>query len=376
MWTTQSILRTVQSLDQNARLISYLPLSHIAAQLLDLHCAMHLGCAVYFAPKDALKGTGLLDILQKVKPTVFLSVPRVWEKIYEKLKAKLEQKRALRDLIRWSMAQGSSKSQSLTYRCSSAAPGCGYGIASALVLGKLRDKMGLSEAKLVFTGAAPIQRECLDFFASLGLPIYDIYGQSETCGPHSFNYPSYWKIGSSGLPLMGAETKLDGDTSEIMIRGPHVSSGYWGGSDSASFVDSDGWFRTGDEGKFDDDGFLYITGRLKDIIITSGGENVAPIPIEAAIKAEIGAEHVVLVGDKRKYLTALIVGPLEEGKCAKDAIQAINAKATSPVHTIKRWTIIDATFSVETGELTPTFKLRRRAIITKFEGVIEAMYAP
>ena len=395
VWTARLLVEMLGTLSDLDRIVSYLPLSHVAAQLLDIYCAIAVGASVHFARSDALKGS-LVSTLKAVRPTIFFGVPRVWEKMREGLLRAGSRLGSLqRQVGAWAKDKGAARSRMAQFGQPGGAP-CGFGCAHNLVLSRIKRELGLDEAKACFTGAAPIDREVLDYFGSLDIPVYELYGQSECTGPHSVNLPGRWRLGSCGRPLTGVETRVDPETQEIQIRGPHVFLGYRG-KDSPR-IDG-GWLPTGDMGRVDEDGFLYITGRIKDLIITAGGENVPPTLIEASIQRELPClTHCVVVGDRRKYLAALLACPAEDGvlpaaACAQlgleanttldsDAFKAsvqrgidtANARATSSAQTIKRWAMLPGELTLENQEITPTLKVRRQAVCERHADLIASLY--
>jgi long-chain acyl-CoA synthetase len=238
----------------------------------------------------------------------------------------------------------------------------------------------------------PVVPDVLAFFASIDLPIREIYGQSEASGPTSYNLPGRTKLGSVGAPLPGLEVKL-ADDGEILVRGPNVFLGYYKEPAATADAMHDGWLCSGDLGAFDRDGYLSITGRKKEIIITAGGKNIAPKNIEAALKQSPLVSEAVVIGDRRKYLVALIT--LDDDAAAKlvPGLADAAARAAAPavraaieralhevnetlarVEQVKRFTILPRPFGVATGELTPTMKLRRKVIAERFAREIDAMY--
>jgi long-chain acyl-CoA synthetase len=222
----------------------------------------------------------------------------------------------------------------------------------------------------------------LAFFASLDLPIHEVYGQSEDSGPTSFNLTGKAKIGTVGPPIPGLEVKI-ADDGEILVRGPNVFLGYYKEPDATADALRDGWLCSGDLGAFDREGFLSITGRKKEIIITAGGKNIAPKNIEAAIKELPLVGEAVVIGDRRKYLTALVtLEPTAAGKVSGEQVRStIQAKidevnqSLARVEQVKKFAILERPFGIDTGELTPTMKLKRKVIAQKYAREIEAMYA-
>ncbi|MCA1845637.1 MAG: AMP-binding protein, partial [Actinobacteria bacterium] len=258
---------------------------------------------------------------------------------------------------------------------------------------KVKDGLGLSEARMCVSGAAPISPEVLEYFAGFGLPIYEVYGQSEDCGPTSFNVPGRTKFGTVGPPFPGVEVKIASD-GEIIVRGRNVFAGYAKDPEATAETISDGWLRTGDLGEFDADGYLTITGRKKDIIITAGGKNVAPKLLEGGLRANPLVSEAVVIGDRRKYLTVLISldseavttfmkdkalsGPPEQSeeirKKIQESIETVNQEMAR-VEQIKKFTILPRELSIADGELTPTLKVKRNVVTDHFSAEIDAMYS-
>lgn len=321
---------------KNERSVSYLPLNHIAGQLIDIYLPIATCGNVWFADKNALKST-LVNTLVECKPTIFLGVPRVWEKIMEEINKKLKL-----SILKYFMAT------------------------------KIRKEIGLDECKLCITSSAPISEEARDFFELIGIKLYDIYGMSETTGPISISLPNLYQKGSVGMPVM----KVKIVKNEIVVKGDNLFMGYHNVNNNDI---NDGWFNTGDLGKLDEKGFLFITGRKKEIIVTSGGENISPIPIENNIKKELNniVEHVVVVGDKKKYLSALLVIDNEISENVNDAIEKainkVNSNAINRANKIQKWNIITNKFQIG-KELTPTLKLRREYINKNYKDIIDKNY--
>jgi long-subunit acyl-CoA synthetase (AMP-forming) len=270
-------------------------------------------------------------------------------------------------------------------------------VARKLVHERVRKALGFDRARLLATSAAPINRSTLEFFESLGMPLYEIYGQSECTGASTSNLPGRRRLFTVGVPLPGTEVKLAPD-GEILLQGPHVFGGYY--KDPAATAEAftpEGFLRTGDVGEMDRDGFLRITDRKKDLIITSGGKNVSPQNIEKRLAAIPGVAHAVVVGDARKHLAALftldretalreakacgaVCGTIEE--VARDPrfiarmserVNAVNGELAS-FETIKRFRILPVEFTVESGELTPTMKVKRKIVGQRYAGEIEEMF--
>jgi len=421
-WTSSTMLSTIDPLGPKDCLVSYLPLSHIAAQMLDMHCPMCTGSQTFFAQPDALRGS-LGMTLREVRPTVFFGVPRVWEKIYEKMQAVAKGNKGIKKKIAaWAKAKGTAKNERAQFGKSGSKP-FGFGVANKVVFSKIKGVLGLDRCIACFTGAAPIELKVLNYFASIDIPIYELFGQSECTGPHTVNTPTAWKIGTCGRPLPGTESKIVEDTGEICYRGRHIFMGYMYMKDkTAETIDSEGWLHSGDVAKFDEDndpnipvpsGFMSITGRIKELIITAGGENIPPVLIENEFKLAMPAlSNCMVIGDKRKFLTivlCLLVEMNEDGSptnkltgaaldtskeigssattveeaqtCEKweqyfnEGTEKANGKTTSRAQRVSKWALLATDFSESTGELTPTLKLKRSVASDIHSAVIEGMYA-
>ena len=422
VWTTGVMAEAYMDINCNDRVVSYLPLSHIAAQIIDLHIPMRTGACTYFCQPDALKGS-LTVTMADVRPTIFFGVPRVWEKIQEKLLSiGRETKGLLKALSTWAKGQGMAKSVMNQYP-STGAPMC-YGCANAVVLSKIKKKLGLDQAKACFTAAAPIAPETVWYFASLDIPVYEVFGQSECTGPHTVSAPGVWKVGKCGRPLYGTESKIEA-TGELAYRGRHIFMGYMYMPDKTKeTIDSDGFMHSGDVAEFDDDGdeaivtagpsgFMKITGRIKELIITAGGENIPPVLIENEMKAAMPAlSNCMVVGDKRKFLAMLVslktevdadtgaptddlskdslffggeIGSkaktlTEAAECPKwrayvdKGMKVANSKTTSNAQVIQKWTMLPVDFSEKEGDLTPTLKLKRNVVSAKYADLIDSIY--
>ena len=378
-WTARSLIDLDGARGGDVSL-SYLPLSHIAEQMATIHMPTTMGSTVYFA--ESIEKVA--DNLKECRPTVFFGVPRIWEKFHAVLAGKLgEVTGAKKHLIAWARkvcAQVNAlrdRNQPLPRLLEAQ-----YRLADKLVISKLKTALGFDRARTLISGAAPIAPDVLEFFASIDLPIREIYGQSEDTGPTSFNLIGKTKIGTVGPPLPGLACKIAED-GEILIRGPNVFLGYLKEPEATAECLIDGWLHSGDLGAFDKDGFLTITGRKKEIIITAGGKNIAPKNIEAAIKQSPLVGEAVVIGDRRKFLTALVtlgdaavkVGDQAQLRAQIQAqIDQVNA-SLARVEQIKKFAILPRPFGIDTGELTPTLKIKRKVVALKYSTEIEAMYA-
>ncbi|XP_061514596.1 very long-chain-fatty-acid--CoA ligase bubblegum [Anopheles gambiae] len=401
-------------------LVSFLPLSHVAAQMVDIFLTLQFACTVYFADKDAMKGT-LLHTLQEAKPTRMLAVPRVYEKIQEKMLAIGAQSGAAKKLV-----AGWAKSVTLQHHLDAMegkpTNSWQYRLVKNYILSKVKDALGFSRCLTLATAAAPMDRETKKYFMSLDLPIMEAFGMSETSGAHSLTAPDSYNFDTIGKPLGGCETKIDKPDErghgEICMRGRHVLMGYIGEEGKTrEAVDDDGWMHSGDVGYLDEAGFMYITGRIKELIITAGGENIPPVHVENLVKNELPyVSNAFLVGDKRKFLTMLITlktqmnldsgepkdeltpetiaalkelgveyGKLSEihaaGPCPKvlkalqEGIDRANQKAISNAQKIQKFALLKSDFSVPGGELGPTLKIKRNVVAEKNKDIIEKFYA-
>jgi long-chain acyl-CoA synthetase len=389
-WTSQLLIDSGGGKIDGDASLSYLPLSHIAEQMGTIHMPATAGSTVWFAESI----DKLADNLKECRPTVFFGVPRVWEKFHAVLSARLgEVTGGKRKLLDWARRvcsevnarhdRGDPVPRLLQLQ---------YALADRIVIQKLKAALGFDRARVLSSGAAPIAPDVLAFFSSIDLPIREIYGQSEDSGPTSYNMPGRTRIGSVGPPLPGLEVKIAED-GEILVRGPNVFMGYYKEPQATAETIKDGWLCSGDLGTLDKDGFLTITGRKKEIIITAGGKNIAPKNIEAALKETPLISEAIVIGDRRKFLSALItIDEAAAQKLAPDvsgdklagasAIRAAIQKQIDQVNEtlarveqIKKFTVLPRAFTIAAGELTPTMKLKRKVISQRYESEIDAMYA-
>jgi long-subunit acyl-CoA synthetase (AMP-forming) len=374
------------------RLISYLPLSHVAEQIVSHHLSMRTGACVHFA--ESLERLG--DDLREVRPHLFLGVPRVWEKVQAAMQAAGAQASPLRRRIAaWARRVGLEGG----YATQQGRPRpWSWGLADRLVFSKVRERLGLDQLRMAVVSAAPIAVETLDYFLSLGIPIMEVYGMSECCGPTTMSLPARYRTGRAGCAVPGTEVELAED-GEVLIRGPHVFKGYYKDEAATSeALDTDGWIHSGDIGEIDSDGFLRITDRKKELIITSGGKNVAPQLLEGKLRQIPAVSQAVAIGDRRAYVVALLT--LDPARVAAEAEKAGSPARTSeeaaacPVfkahldrqvevvnsglarfETVKKVLLLPSELTIDGGELTPTLKLKRRVIHEKYRREIESLYA-
>ena len=373
-------------------LISYLPLSHIAEQVVSHLLSIATGAAVHF--------TESLDkvpaYLVEVRPHFFLGVPRVWEKMQAAIEAKAAEASPLRRrIVAWARGVGlraGDADQTGRPRPWS------YGLADRLVFSKVRARLGLDRARLMAVSSAPIAKETLEFFQSLGIPVMEVYGMSECTGPATMSLPERYRLGWAGYTIPGTELRLAED-GEVVVRGPHVFEGYYkDDAATAEALDADGWLHTGDVGQIDRDGFLRITDRKKELIITAGGKNIAPQHLEGQLKQIAAVSQAVAIGDRRPYVVALLtLDPArvvaEAQKAGSDARTVDEAARSAPFRayvekqvelvnarlaryeSIKKFALLPRELTVEAGELTPTLKLKRRVILERYREAIEGLYS-
>lgn len=374
------------------RILSYLPLAHIAERMVSEFRSYKYGNPTWFL--DGLPNLGAR--LREVRPTHFFGVPRVWEKMAAQINKQIDASSpAKRALAKWALRtgrrvadlqeRGEQVPERLKRRLSR---------ADRLVLAKLRAAIGFDDVRILASGAAPIDPEVLRFFRSMGLEICEVYGQSENTGATTINRPGRSRIGTVGQPYPGVEVRIAED-GEILVRGPVVFPGYLKNREATAETLVDGWLQTGDVGELDADGYLRITDRKKDLIITAGGKNISPANIENALGAHPLVGQAVAIGDRRPYMTALLTLDPDEapGMAAKrnwprdpaalashpavraelqTHIDAVNSRL-SHVEQVKRFVILPGAFTPG-EELTPTLKVRRSVVAEKYAEQIDALY--
>ena len=382
---------------ERARLVSYLPLAHIAERMGAIYGQVYNAGHVYFCRNAA----ELAATLGAVQPTAFFGVPRVWEKIQARIQALLaaEQDPARRAAADAAMATGRRYVRSCEFGNTTPDDLAGeFRRADEAVLRPIRSLLGLGEATMVRSAAAPLPPDVAAFFAGLGMKILEVYGMTETTGLVTANTPSAFRLGTVGRPVPGAEVKI-ADDGEILTRGPRNTPGYLNLPDqTAQLINAGGWLHTGDIGSLDRDGFLSVVGRKKDLIITSGGENISPAAIENLLTAHPLIGQALSYADRRPYVMALLtlngdVAPawarargIQASSLAElagePAVLAAVAEAVADanerlarVQQVKRWRLLPVEWTAESEELTPTFKLRRRVVHAKYADVIDALYA-
>ncbi|MFW5967288.1 MAG: AMP-dependent synthetase/ligase [Persicimonas sp.] len=395
-FTTNAAVKIVGGLVNDDCMVSYLPLSHIAEQMFSIHLPATFGYPIWFCD-DVSR---VKEAIEVARPTVFFGVPRVWEKFKAALENRLSEATGLKEkLLNWAREVGKEAGyQRLQTGEVGGMLGLKYKMADKLVFSKLKEKLGFDRLRIAISAAAPIGLDVLEFFMSFDITILEIYGQSEDTGPTTANRPTPGKakLGTVGVPIPNVEVKIAED-GEILVKGRNVFKGYYKNQEATDETLVDGWLHSGDIGEFDEDGFLRITDRKKNIIITAGGKNIAPQKIEKKLRQIDGLSQAVAIGDRRKYLTALVTIDPERGPAlAKERgwptdpeelaehpefveyvdqkVQAANEELAR-VATIKKFRILPHDFSQETDELTPTQKIKRRVIEDKYADEIESMYS-
>ncbi|HIO36981.1 MAG TPA: hypothetical protein EYN21_07730, partial [Candidatus Marinimicrobia bacterium] len=374
----------IMDFKQGEKYVSWLPLAHVFGQLVDNHYWVKNALHMYVADNPL----NVVDYTKEVQPHLFIGVPRIYEKIYSNVKAALDAKAILKVLLK--------------------VPGL-----SGVLKGKLREKIGMANCRFAITGAAPINPDILILFQFLGVPVFEGYGMTEDTAGATINYHGKNKIGTVGQPFPNTEMKVASD-GELLIKGRHVMKGYYRNKEATDEVLVDGWLYTGDVGEIDTDGFVKITGRKKEIYVTSGGKNIAPLIIEEKMKSIPIISQSFLVGDGRKFCSALFTldaGAILRDKLGMDPnevpkdpvgqsaklkelghtfeeyttseevrtevqsqVDELNQQFSSPEQ-VKKFSILPRDFTIDDGELTPTLKIRRKQISANWSDQIEAMYA-
>jgi long-chain acyl-CoA synthetase len=382
----------------DGRVVSWLPMAHIAERACSHYLPMLLGFTTTCCPNPR----EVVAYLPEVRPTWFFAVPRIYEKLKAALEAGMaaEQDETKKAAARWALEVGLRRVRAeQTGEEVSAELAEDYAKADELVLSKIRESLGLDQIESINVGAAPTPREVIEFFHAIGIPLAELWGMSETTGYGACNPPERIKIGTVGPPAPGCEIKLAED-GEVLMRGPMVTPGYRNQPDQArEALDDDGWLHTGDVGEFDEDGYLKIVDRKKELIISAGGKNMSPANIEAKVKASsplIG--QAVAIGDGRPYNVALItldpdVAPafaqqhgIEDASADSLARnEAVLAEVQRGIDAanehlgrfeqIKRFRVLPTEWQPGGDELTPTMKLKRKPIIERYRGEIEELYA-
>jgi long-chain acyl-CoA synthetase len=375
-------------------LLSFLPLSHVLERVVN-YVIQYCGATIAYAESiDTISQN-----LQEVHPTAFVAVPRVFEKIYNRIISNIESDKPLkRKIFYWALDIGKQASEyKIRGKALPALLAAKHKLADKLVFGKIRDRTG-GKLEFAVSGGAPLMRELAEFFFAVGINIYEGYGLTETAPVMCLNRPGAVRFGAVGQVIPEVEVKIAGD-GEIITRGPNLMKGYYNQPEATSeAIDAEGWFHTGDIGEFDAEGFLRITDRKKEIIVMSNGKNVAPQPIENALKNSPLIEQAVLLGNNQKYMAALIypnyealeqaaraqgisVGQpseLAKSEPVRALIKADIEKYTKEFaryEQIKKFTLIEDELTQDNNALTPTLKYKRRIINEMYENQIKALFA-
>ena len=375
--------------------LSFLPLCHIAERTFSVFSPLESGATVNFAESiDTVP-----DNLREVGPALFFAVPRIWERFYSGVVLRMKDATTLGKLAyRWAIGVGMRIAD---HRIAGTAPGAGlkllYRLADFLVLDNIRRSLGLHRARGAGTGAAPIAPELIKWYMALGIDMREVYGQTENCGLATGMPGDRIKLGTVGLARPDTEVMIS-PQGEILLKGPHVFMGYYKNPRRTAETVVDGWLHTGDVGEIDNEGFVRITDRMKDIIITAGGKNITPSEIENQLKFSPYIADAVVIGDRRKYLTCLIMLDPETvaqyaqehsvpftnfaSLCRAKPIQELIGgevekvnKRFAQVETIKKFRLIEQVLTAEDEELTPTMKLKRTLVNRKYNELIDGMYA-
>ncbi|TMQ18032.1 MAG: long-chain fatty acid--CoA ligase [Candidatus Rokuibacteriota bacterium] len=375
--------------------LSFLPLSHVAERTFSVFYPLRTGATVNFAESiDTVP-----ENIREVAPAVFFAVPRIWEKFYSGVAVRMrEATRVGRLAYRWAIGIGTRMAEA---RIAGRRPSAGLWalsrLADLLVLDNVKRSLGLHRARGAATGAAPIAPDLIKWYMALGIDMREVYGQTENCGLATAMPADRIRLGTVGIARAGTEVRLS-PAGEILLRGPHVFLGYYKNPAKTAETVVDGWLHTGDVGTLDADGFLTITDRMKDIIITAGGKNVTPSEIENQLKFSPYIADAVVIGDQRKFLSCLVMidhetvaqfaqernvpftnfaslcRAREVQELIGDEIERVN-KQLARVETIKTFRLIEQILTPEDEELTPTMKLKRSFVNRKYKDVIDGMYA-
>jgi long-chain acyl-CoA synthetase len=376
-------------------MLSFLPLSHSLERTAGFYLPLVAGCTVAFA-EDFSK---VVDNMNEVRPTFIVSVPRLYEKIHSVILSRLPEASAVKRFM-FKMAVATAK-KNLPYVCNDQpAPGLlglRVKIFDKLVFSKFRKGLGMDRMEFAVSGGAPLSVSDAEFFIGMGIKILEGFGLTETTPVTNVNPPWKIKAGTVGPTLSETKVKISED-GELLIKGPQIMKGYYKNPKATAEVFTrDGWFRTGDMARIDEDGYVAITGRIKDIIVTAGGKNISPQNIENSLKASKYIEQVAIIGDRRKYLSALIIPSFENlqkwaksrGIPVSDNKDLVNNKEVNAmiqeeitklmknyarVEQIRKFTLLDAEWTQDTGEITPSLKVKRRVVENKYSRLIDEMY--
>jgi long-chain acyl-CoA synthetase len=378
-------------------MLSYLPLCHVAERIFSVWFNLSSGCVVNFAESIET----VTQNLREIQPTIFLGVPRIWEKLAAGITiraASASPSKRLNFRIWTGVARRIAADLERTGGRHTPASRTLYALGWVFLYRALKDRIGMRKCRYAATGAAPIAPDVIRFFMGIGVPMHEVYGMTENSAVATVNFPGRIKVGTVGEPHPGIELRIDEETGEIQTRHPGVFAGYWRNPEAtAATIEPDGWLHTGDVGEWVDGTHVKITDRIKDIIITAGGKNIAPSEIENALKASPYIKEAVVIGDRRPYLSALIgieldtVGDWaqrkgipyttyrdlgekpEVHKLVQGVIDDVNNRFAQ-VETVKKYRMLPKELDHEDGELTATQKVKRSAIASMFSELVESMY--
>jgi long-chain acyl-CoA synthetase len=385
-----------EGMPEGGERIAFLPLCHIAERMIGGYIPIMRRSVTNFVENPET----VFENLREVQPHVFFAVPRVWEKIYSQVMITLSEAGRLQKLAyAWAVGGGGGVAES---EAKGTPPGTWLGmqraVANFLVLDNVRRMTGMSRVQMALTGAAPISPDLIRWYRSLGVPLREGWGMTETTAGGTVNPRKASKAGSIGVPGPGLEMRIAEGTNEILLRGSNVILGYLNQPEkTAEAIDAQGWLHTGDVGRVDDDGYFYITDRMKDIIITAGGKNITPSEWENQLKFSPYVTDAVVIGDKRAFLTAIVMIDQENVERfaqerdipfsnyasltrAPEIVELVQAevdrvnKQFARVEQVKKFFLLDRQLTAEDEELTPTMKLKRKLVQTKYAEQIEAMY--
>ena len=392
-----NVISTISMADLNSedehKFLSFLPLSHVLERMTTHFTGFTLGAAVYYAESIET----VADNLTEISPSIVVSVPRLFEKMYNKINNGLKTAPSLRrKIFMWAYEVGKKTAHISDKSSLSGLLKMKFNLANKLVYSKVKEKLG-GKIRFFVSGGAPLSKEVAEFFSYLNITILEGYGLTETSPVLTSNTEKDLKFGTVGKPILNVEIKIAED-GEILAKGPNIMKGYYKNEEATKeSIDSDGWFYTGDIGEFDSDGFLKITDRKKSLIVTSGGKNIAPAPLENALITSVYIEQVVAIGDKRNFISALITPNFEalegylkskghEGLSAKDmanhsdTLELFTSEIDSRMGSfpryekIKKFTVCDRLFELERDEITPSLKIKRKVVNEHFKEIIDAMY--
>jgi long-chain acyl-CoA synthetase len=390
VWTAEC-LRRAADIDLGPRMVSYLPLAHIAERLATHYLATYMAGQIWYCPNLA----GVLEYIQEARPTLFVGVPRVYEKFHARLSARFEETHGIKKRL-LDAALAANRKRVLAEQEGKSGPALA-GVLDSIVLSKVRDQLGMDQVEVAITAAAPINPDLVLFFQTLGIPLFELYGMSETTGPATTNLPGAFRLGSVGKALPGVEVELASDD-ELLMRGGVITQGYYKlPEDTIETFDSDGWLHSGDLARIDDDGYVWIIGRKKEIIITAGGKNIAPAKLETVLGNHPLISKACMVGDGRKFIAMIVALDNEEAPAwaaangldfhdlagfselpqVRDEVERAIKEANqevSGVEQIKKWIIVPDDWTPDSGEVTPSLKLKRKVVLDKYADQIDELY--